>query len=93
MTAIQIKQACRLKPGSAEHVALEEIVLYPKVLKGMVKLYDFCHTGGLGVYHSMLIQYCPKREHFSYKGMKARSQLAVIDKHENVGRKQAVSKV
>ena len=90
MTSRQIKRTCWLKPGSAEYVALEEIVLHPKLLKDIVKLCDFCHTGGLEVYHSMLLKYCPKREHFSYKGMKARSQLAAIDNNENVGRKQAV---
>ena len=90
LTSRQIKRTCWLKPGSAEYVALEEIVLHPKLLKDIVKLCDFCHTGGLEVYHSMLLKYCPKREHFSYKGMKARSQLAAIDNNENVGRKQAV---
>ena len=42
------------------------------------------------MYHSMLPKHCPKREHFSYEGMKARSQLAAIDNNENVGRMQAV---
>ena len=42
------------------------------------------------MYHSMLLKYCPKREHFSYEGIKARSQLAAIDNNENVGRMQVL---
>ena len=38
----------------------------------------------------MLLKYCPKREHFSFKGMVARTQLAAMDNNENVGRGQAV---
>ena len=90
LTARQCRQTRWLKPGSAEYVALEKIVLHPKVLKDIAKLSEFCHTGGLEVYHSMLLKYCPKREHSSYEGIKARSQLAAIDNDENVSRMQAV---
>jgi len=31
------------------------------------------------VYHSLYNKFCPKRLHFSYAGMIARSQLAVLD--------------
>ena len=44
------------------------------------------------MYHSILLKYCPKREHFSYKGMLARTQLAAIDNNTNVGRQHAVVK-
>lgn len=40
----------------------------------------------------MLLKYCPKREHFSYKGTVARKQLAAIDHNHNTSRKQAVIK-
>ena len=86
----QITQTRWLKPGSAEYVVLEDIVLHPKVLKDIAKLSEFCLTGGLEVYHSMLLKYCPKREHFSYEGIKARSQLAAIANNENVGRMQVL---
>lgn len=42
------------------------------------------------MYLSMMLKYLPKREHFSYNGMIARTQLAAIDKNENAGRGQAV---
>ena len=38
----------------------------------------------------MLLKYCPKREHFSFNGMVARTQLAAIDHNSNTERKQAV---
>ena len=41
------------------------------------------------MYHSLLLKYVPKRLHFSYKGMVARTQLAVIDHNSNTARKQA----
>ena len=41
----------------------------------------------------MMLKYCSKREHFSYKGMVARTQLAALDNSANTGRKQAWIKV
>ena len=43
-------------------------------------------------YHSVLLKYAPKREHFSYNGMVARTQLAVLDHNSNVHRQQAGGK-
>lgn len=78
-----------LKAGSAGHVALEDIVYNPKFLKDLSKLTQFCHTGELESYHSMLLKYCPKREHFPYNGMLARFQLAAIDHNAHSERPQA----
>ena len=85
----EAKQICWLKPGSPAHLALEEVVLNNKLLKDLAKLTDFCHTGNLEVYHSMMLKYCSKQEHFSYKGMVARTQLAALDNNANTGRGQA----
>ena len=41
-------------------------------------------------YHSVLLKYAPKCEHFSYNGMVALTQLALVDHNSNVHRKQAV---
>ena len=78
-----------LQAGSAPQIALEEVVLNKKLLKDISKLTEFHHTGNLEVYHSLLLKYAPKRQHFSYKGMVARTQLAVIDHNTNTGRRQA----
>lgn len=88
----EAKKVSWLKPNSQAFLALEEVVLNTKLLKDIAKITDFCHTGRLEVYHSMMLKYCPKREHFSYQGMVARTQLAAIDNNHNTGRRQAVIK-
>ena len=80
-----VRQKCWLEPGSSAAVALEEVILAPRILNDLARLTAFCHTGGLEVYHSMLLKYCPKRQHFSYNGMVARTQLAALDNNHNTG--------
>ena len=89
ISSSEAKKICWIKPGTPAHLALEEVVLNNKLLKDLAKLTDFCHTGKIEVYHSMMLKYCSKREHFSYKGMVARTQLAALDNNANTGRKQA----
>lgn len=55
------------------------------LLSDLKYLKNFNHTGSLEVYHSLYNKYCPKRLHFSYEGMIARSQLAVLDFNSGVG--------
>ena len=92
ISSSEAKQICWLKPGSQAHIALEEVVLNKKLLKDLAKLTDFCHTGKIEVYHSMMLKYASKREHYSYQGMVARTQLAALDNNANTGRSQAVIK-
>ena len=89
ISSSEAKKICWIKPGTPAHLALEEVVLNNKLLKDVAKLTDFCHTGKIEVYHSMMLKYCSKREHYSYKGMVARTQLAALDNNANTGRKQA----
>ena len=79
----EARNICWLKPGLPVHLASEEVVLNTKLLKDLAKLTDFCHTGKIEVYHSMMLKYCWKQEHISYKGMVARTQLAVLDNNAN----------
>ena len=72
-----------LEDGSLAYVALKEVVLNKKFLKDIEKLTEF-HTGELEVYHSLPLKYVPKCLHYSYKGMGARTQLAVIRDHKIV---------
>ena len=89
ISSSEAKKICWIKPGTPANLALEEVVLNNKFLKDVAKLTDFCHTGQIEVYHSMMLKYCSKREHFSYKGMVARTQLAALDNNANTGCKQA----
>ena len=74
-------------------MALEEVVTNEKLLKDMETFTEFHHTGELKVYHSSMLKYVPKREHFTYRGMLARLQLAALDHNHNCNRKQATVKV
>ena len=61
--------------------------------KGLIKAFDQMteakHTGALEVYHSLLLKYCEKRNHFSKEGMFIRTALAALDNNNNIGRFQA----
>ena len=78
-----------LRPGSSAHNALKEVVFDKNLLKDIQQLTLCCHTGNLEVYHSVQTKYAPKRQHFSYNGMVARTQLAALDHNANTGRQQA----
>ena len=78
-----------LKPDSPALLALEKVVKNKALLSDLKYLRNFNHTGSLEVYHSLYNKYCPKSLHFSYEGMIARSQLAVLDFNSGVGLGQA----
>ena len=82
---------CWLRPGSPAHDALKDVVLNKKLLKDIHKLTLCCHTGSLEVFHSVQTNYVPKRQHFSYEGMVARTELAALNHNANTGREQARS--
>ena len=77
-----------MKAGTPVHVALEDIICNKKFLNDLGKLTEFHHTGELESYHALMTKYVPKREHFCYNGMVARTQLAVLDHNANVNRSQ-----
>ena len=86
------KEKVWLKFGTAARVVLEEVVFNKKLLKDLKLVTEFHHTGNLEVYHSMMLKYCPKRQHFSHEGIVARTQLAALHHNHNCSRKQAVVK-
>lgn len=47
--------------------ALRGVVTDKLLLKTLPHLTKFCHTGELDIFHSMLLKYCPKRQHFHYE--------------------------
>ena len=82
-----------LKVGSPAHDALKEVAWNKSLLKDIAMLAEFIHTGILEMYHGLMAKkYCQKVQHYSYHGMRARTQLAVLDHNHNVGRNQAKTK-
>lgn len=89
LTKRETKEKVWLRRGTPAHNALEKVVANKRLLSDLKYLTSFNHTGTLEVYHSLYNKYCPKRLHFSYKGMIARSQLAVLDFNSGVHREQS----
>ena len=81
-----------LSPNSPAHEALKDILFDRTLLSDIERLNEFCHTGQLEVYHSLLTKYCPKRQHFSYHGMIVRTELAIIDHNYNTNHPQATDR-
>jgi hypothetical protein len=79
LTAKQKKQTLWLDQKSEAFKALQAVVMNNRVLNVLPQLTKFCHTGELEVFHSMLLKYCLKRQHFHYDAMKARLMLAAMD--------------
>ena len=92
---LPIEEQCSkkwLRSGSLVHTTLKNIVCNKTLLRDIKMLTGFHHTGALEVFHSLLLKYCPKRQHFSYIGMQARIELAILDHSYNTNRKQAITK-
>ena len=87
----EAKKKIWLKPGTPPHDALKSVVLDKNIVKAIMMLNLCCHTGSLEVYHSVQTSFVPKRQHFSFKGMVARSQLAALHHNANTHRDQARS--
>ena len=82
-----------LKVGSSANDALKEVAWNKLLLKDIGMLAEFIHTGILEMYHGLMgKKYCQKVQHYSYDGMRARTQLAILDHNHNVGWNQAQTK-
>ena len=88
LTTEQQRRKKWLKPGSASHTALVNIVKDKHLLKDIVHLIQFVHTTALEVYHSLYLKYLPKLTHFSHDVMKAGTMLAALDHNFNANRPQ-----
>ena len=66
--------------------ALKQVVMDKRLLNDLDLLSKFIHTGALEVYHLLCNKYSPKRKHFGYKGMVARTQLTAWDHNSGTGK-------
>lgn len=70
---------------------MKEVILDKRLCKDIRQLSEFCHTGSLEVFHSLLLKYAPKRQEFDEDQMYTRTALAVIDHNLNQNRGQKIS--
>ena len=78
--------------GSLVHTTLKNIVHSKMLLQDIKILTGFHCTSALEVFYSLLLKYCPKRQHFSYREMQARLELTILDHNYYTNRKQATTK-
>jgi len=81
-----------LDPDSKAFQRLFNIVKDEKFTRDIRKLRMFIHTSSLEAFHSMLLKYVPKRNHFYYQYYRARVALAVMDHNFNIDREQDTEK-
>ncbi|XP_076128204.1 uncharacterized protein LOC143109377 [Alosa pseudoharengus] len=77
-----------LEHDSPAFRALTELVEEKNLLRDLRQMALFKHTGSLEVFHNVTLKYAPKRLHFTYDSMRARTELAIIDHNINIGREQ-----
>ena len=80
-----------LKKDTKAHNALKEVVLDKRLVKDIRQLSEFCHTGSLEVYHSLMTNYVPKHQEFDQDQMTARSAFAALAHNMSVNRRQATN--
>ena len=81
-----------LSDTSPAYAALQNIVLDNQLMKDLPNLVLFKHSGHIESFHNVMLKYVPKRLKFSYEGIYARTQIAVLDHNSNLDRRQAVTK-
>ncbi|XP_030216455.1 uncharacterized protein LOC115546824 [Gadus morhua] len=92
LTAREQKKRMWIEKDSVAFQDLSSLVLDKRPLKDLEKMALFKHTGPLEIFHSALLKYLPKRQAFSYDGMRERCYLAILEHNENiVKRKQATT--
>ena len=84
LTRQQIKKKKWIKQGTPAFTAVEKIVKKKKTLTNLQRCTEFRHSGNLEVYHAVYLKFCTKRLHFSFEGMIARTELAILHFNSSV---------
>ncbi|XP_060764820.1 uncharacterized protein LOC132873340 [Neoarius graeffei] len=88
LSAQQQRSKRWLKVNSPSYKVLKSMMMDTRFLKDLQQMTLFKHTRQLEVFHNALLKYCPKRLHFGYPAMKARTMLAIMDHNENHSRER-----
>ena len=75
-----------LEQDGPSHEELERILMNTRFRKSLPKLTRFQHTGALESFHSLILKYAPKRQHFAYAMQRCRLTIAAIHWNSNVKR-------
>ena len=81
-----------LSPTSESFKGLQDIVFSNIILKDLSYLTKFSHAGALEVYHCLYTRWLPKSIYFSFHGMIAWAQLAILDFNSVSNLNQATTK-
>lgn len=87
------KQKKWIKKSKEEYNVISKIICDGKLLQDIRQTKNYCHTGKLESFHSVALKYKPKRNHFSYDGMVARTILSILDFNHNLYRPQTGRKM
>jgi hypothetical protein len=91
LSTTELMETKWLAPGSDAVIALKEVVFSPKCWKTCSWWRSFTILETWRSITPVMFKCCPKRHHFSYKGMIARLQLTTLDHNHFTGRKQLVA--
>ncbi|XP_053550664.1 uncharacterized protein LOC128642041 isoform X1 [Bombina bombina] len=72
-----------LEPKSNAFEVLHNIICDPRMDKDFKSLAEFCHTGAIDVFHSLVLKYRPKLVNFKMDEIEARTKLAVLAHNYN----------
>ena len=79
------------KQGSILYKELVKIITDNRLMHELEQMVDFCHAGDIESFHSFLLKYCPKRVGYSFEGMLARTEFAILYQNNSFDRKQAIT--
>ncbi|XP_063060628.1 uncharacterized protein LOC134453809 [Engraulis encrasicolus] len=92
LTEDQQRRKKWLDKNSPAFLGLQSVVMDKNLQRDLNQMALCKLTGSLEVYHSSMLKYAQKRVHYGYDGMRARTQLAILDHNANVERPQATTK-
>ena len=88
----QAKRKKWLKQGTLAFSEVEKIIKNKKTLSDLKQCTEFRHSGNLEVFHAVYLKFCPKRLRFSFEGMIARTELAILHFNASVAEPYAINR-
>ncbi|XP_039512565.1 uncharacterized protein LOC120467989 isoform X2 [Pimephales promelas] len=80
-----------LKPATPAFYQLENLLTSKRILKDVEKLSPHLQTSGVEAFHSVILLFAPKTNHYPFLGMLCRLYLAGMHFNENSDRLQATT--